>query len=361
MSLSHYIDKQIIDKNRNIYFKHYRWILHVLLMLLLTIIGMAESTDDFRNLDIKHMLIAMLPLIPFYIFFYYYCLYLLPYCFKLQRHKRFWIQLITLILIFPCISFYIQWNIKGDFPSLTKDLTKNNISINLLNAYISFLSSFVCFTALFYFFELLEEIRTVKETAQHKHEHNTAALNKIKTQINPAFMSASLNGIIHLAETNNDHAAEAVIQFSDVLRYRLYKSKNKLVAIEQEITQLQNLFNLQHNLSVQGCNCNLEIEGSIHDGRIVPLSLITLVEPLFNLKEITIDTSLLMYLLIEENDIQVAIELNTSPSAFIDLQFEKIKKDLEQLTYEGVNFTLEKDPNNYSLRTCIPTFKNSIA
>jgi hypothetical protein len=174
-------------------------------------------------------------------------------------------------------------------------------------------------------------------------------------------MSASLDGIVHLAETDGSRAAEAVIHFADVLRYRLYKSKNRFIPIEQEITQLKNLFQLQHDLPNQNIDCSLEIEGNINEAKVVPLSLITLAEPLFNLKGISDDVSLLMYLLIEEDEIQVAIELNISPSPFLDLQFEKIKKDLEQLTYEGINFTLEKDSNNYSLRTCIPTFKNSIA
>ena len=73
------------------------------------------------------------------------------------------------------------------------------------------------------------------------------------------------------------------------------------------------------------------------------------------------DWSLLMYLLIEDDEIQVAIEINSPTSSLLENQFEKIKKDLEQLTYEGINFTIEKETNNYSLRTCIPTFKNSIA
>jgi two-component system LytT family sensor kinase len=361
MSLTNYIDRQIINKNKGIYFKHSRWIMHVVLILMFSVVSVGECIDSSKDFSFVKVGKASLTIIPFLIFFYYYCLYLLPYCFKLQHYKKFWIQLILLLLIFPAIDFYIQWNIKDSLPSLAKDFAGIGILENIAKTYVSFLSSFALLTAMLYFCELLEEISTVKETEQHNKEHYMAALNRIKTQINPAFMSASLDGIIDLAEAKDNRAAEAVIQFSDVLRYRLYKSKNRLVAIEQEITQLQNLFHLQHSLSDRGCNCNLEIEGNIHEGRMVPLSLITLVEPLFNIKNTTDDISLLMYLLIEEREIQVAIELSVNPSPALDLQFEKIKKDLEQLTYDGINFTLEKDQNNYSLRTCIPTFKNSIA
>jgi len=360
MSLNQYIDKQIIDKNRNIYFKHYRWIVHALWMFFFTLIGITESISSGKDISIANIALALLPLIPFYVFFYYYCLYLLPYCFKLKHHRKFWLHLLTLLLVFPVIYYCIEWNIKGYFPDLQKDLDNSHFS-NLASAYVSFLSSFVSFTAMLYFFELLEEIRTVKETAEHKQEYSLAALNKIKTEINPVFMSASLDGIIHLAEAKDSRAAEAVIHFADVLRYRLYKSKSRLVLVAQEIAQLQNLFRLQQSLPDQRNDFSLDIEGVVPDAQLVPLSLITSVEPLFNLKEVSGNISLLMYLLIEEREIQVAIELNTSPSPFLDLQFGKIRKDLAQLNGEGINFTLEKEQNNYSLRTCIPIFKNSIA
>lgn len=361
MSLTNYIERQIIHKNRGIYFKHYRWIMHVVLILMFSAVSLAECIDSSKDVTFAKVAKASLTIIPFLIFFYYYCLYLLPYCFKQQHYKKFWIQLTLLLLIFPAIDFYIQWNIKDSLPSLAEDLTGKGIPENIAKTYISFLSSFALLTAMLYFCELLEEISTVKETEQHKKEHYAAALNKIKTQINPAFMSASLDGIIDLAEAGDNRASEAVIHFADILRYRLYKSKNKLVPVEQEITQLQNLFALQHTFPKHCSNCTLEIEGSIQAARMVPLTLITLVEPLLNQEQNDGNGSLLMYLLLEEDAIQVAIELNAYPTPSLDLQFDKIKKDLEQLTYTGINFTLDKDQNNYSLQTCIPIFKNSIA
>lgn len=361
MSLTNYIDRQIINKNKGIYFKHYRWTMHVVLILMFSAVSVAECIDSSKDFTFSKVAKASLTIIPFLIFFYYYCLYLLPYCFKLQRYKKFWIQLILLLLLFPAIDFYIQWNIKDSLPSLVKDFAGKGIFENVVKTYISFLSSFALLTAMLYFCELLEEISTVKETEQHNKEHYTAALNRIKTQINPVFMSASLDGIIDLAEAKDSRAAEAVIHFADILRYRLYKSKSKLVPVEQEITQLQNLFELQHSFPKQCSNCTLEMEGTIQAARMVPLTLITLVEPLLNQEQKDNNSSLLMYLLLEEEAIQVAIELNAIPSPLLDAQFDKIKKDLEQLTYEGINFTLDKDQNNYSLRTCIPIFKNSIA
>jgi two-component system LytT family sensor kinase len=361
MSLNNYIDRQIIDKNRGIYFKKGRWGLHAIMLLLFWLAMIVEAVDEFKGLTFYKFCIASLPIIPFILFFYYYCLYLVPYCFKQGQYKKFWLELLLLLLVLPPIVFLIQLNLQHSLPEVEAKLSSNSHLMILGKAYYTFLTSFAGFTSMLYLMELLEEVSTVKETAQHKQEHYTAALNKIKTQINPTFMAESLDGIIHLAETKEQNAAEAVIHFADVLRYRLYKSKSRLVETAQEIAQLHNLFLLQQSFPNQCGNCSLEIEGEIQEGQIVPLTLINLVEPLLNFGKHEKDWSLLMYLLPEETGIQVAIELNATPSLVLEQQFDKIKEDLEQLTHKGINFTIEKEPHNYSLRTCIPIFKNSIA
>jgi 16S rRNA C1402 (ribose-2'-O) methylase RsmI len=68
-----------------------------------------------------------------------------------------------------------------------------------------------------------------------------------------------------------------------------------------------------------------------------------------------------MYLLIEEKEIQVAVELTTDQENVVERQTERIHEEIQQLLYTGLNFTVEKDQNTYSLRTCIPIFRNSIA
>jgi len=286
---------------------------------------------------------------------------MVPYLFKQNHYKKFWLELTLQILILPPLFFLIQMATKSMLPGIVEDFAEHGELYNLGKAYLSFISIFVSFTSMLYFMELLEEVNTVTETDQHKREHYMAALNRIKTQINPVFMSESLDGIIALAENKDDKAADAVIHFADVLRYRLYKSKNKLVPIDQEIAQLQNLFELRKSSPLYLNNCTLEIEGTFPDARMVPMTLISLVESLLIFGKHEADWSLLMYLLPDENEIQVAIEINTPASEALEHQFGKIRSDLEQLTYDGINFTIEKEPNNYSLRTCIPIFKNSIA
>ena len=361
MSLSNYIDRQIILKNRGIYFKKGRWVFHILLGLLILSGNVVDSLGELSKSHFNQIVISILSSLPFILFIYYYCLYMVPYLFKQNLYKKFWMELVLLLIALPPVIFLIRFGTQNILPGVTADFKKDGNLLTLGKDYSSFISMFVGFTAMLYFMELLEEISTVKETDDHKKEHYSAQLNKIKTQINPIFMSESLEGIIALAETKDEHAANAVIHFADVLRYRLYKSRDKLTTVEQEVYQLQNLFELRNSFPFQMGKCILEIQGDIPNAKMVPLTLINLVESLLTFGKNDPDWSLLMYLLIEDDEIQVAIEINSPTSSLLENQFEKIKKDLEQLTYEGINFTIEKETNNYSLRTCIPTFKNSIA
>jgi hypothetical protein len=361
MSLSHYIDRHLLLKNRAIYFKNGRWIFHVVIVFFVLAIDILSSLDSVKNISGRQFAASFLPLVPFWMFFYYYCLYMVPYLFKRNQYRKFWVELILLIAILPPIYFLIRMATRSLLPGIAADFAKHTNLSNLGTDYFTFISIFVVFTSMLYLLELLEEINTVKETDDHNKEQYTASLNKIKTQINPVFMSESLEAIIALAEIRDDSAAGAVIHFADVLRYRLYKSRNKLVPVEQEIIQLKNLFELRNSFPFQTGKNSLEIEGDLPDARMVPLTLINLVESLLTFGKNDPDWSLLMYLLTDEDEIQVAIEINTPTNSLLENQFEKIKRDLEQLTYDGINFTIEKEPNNYSLRTCIPIFKNSIA
>jgi len=359
MSLNHYIDRQIIAKNRGIYFKKGRWIAHVLLLALYWLIMVTDNVDKPGDLTWHKGLIGTLPIVPYLCFFYYYCLYLVPYCFKQKRYKKFWTAMAALFVTIPLITLAVQYAIQWRWPGLLEGL-KPAVGANIVGAYYAFFSSFVGYSAALYLMELLEEVSTVKETAQYKKEHHAVVLSRIKTQLNPAFMSESLGGIIQLAETGNAAAAESVIHFSDLLRYRLYKSRGLRVELNQELAQLQNLFTLQQLFPGPG-NCRLEVDGNLGNTLITPMSLINLAEPLLQACRATPEGSLVMYLLVEETGIQVALELGTALSEETDDLLYKIREGLQQLIQREINFTIEKASNNYSIRTCIPITRPSTA
>lgn len=359
MSIHNYIEHQLIRKSLGTYFRRGKWIFHVLFLLIFLVGTIFKfSGSKINEWTVQKVLTAIGLLMPFLLFFYFYCLYLVPYCFKRNKFKTFWILLLCSLAIFPVIDYGLQKWALSSLPKLAEKFANQSIWGSIIKVYIDFITSFVGFTSMLYFMEILEGINIHKETDLHKSQLTATELHRIKTQMNPDFMVRSLDGIIQLADQQDVQAPGSVIDFSDVLRYRLYRSKEKLVSLDEELTQLNNLFRLHNAIPGQAASCTLETEGDATLALVVPLSLINIVEPLLTTFESGAHWSLLMYLLIEEKEIQVAVELATEQGNAVDSQTERIHKDLQQLLYTGLNFTVEKDHNTFSLRTCIPIFRN---
>ncbi|WP_118975114.1 histidine kinase [Taibaiella koreensis] len=360
MSIHNYIEQELIRKNRGIYFRRGRWLMHVLFILIFCFASVVEIAESVKHL---HLLSATLTIgvglaAPFLVFIYFYCLYLIPYCFKLNRYRRFWTILLLMMALFPLIDIGLKTWAKPYLPGMEAVLDKGHPFQSVVRHYFTFISGFIGFACLLYFMELLEGISTDKETAENQSLKLATELHLLKTRMNPAFMVRSLDGIIALEEQQGEHAPDSVVGFSDVLRYRLYRSKERLVPLGEELAQLGNLMRLHNVLPGQEDTCSLETEGDIENTRIVPLSLINIAEPLLATFKPGGTWSLLMYLLMEEKEIQVAVELSAEGEEAITAETQRIHQDLQRLLYSGLNFTVEKEQNTFSLRTCIPIFRN---
>lgn len=358
MSIHSYIERQLIRKSLGTYFRRGKWILHLLFILLFWLIYVSKHGGSLKDWSMTKIIVSITITIPFIFFFYTYCLYLVPFCFKQNKYLKFWLLLFLLLLIFPLIDYGVLLWAKKYLPKLADKIDDQHPLVSIGKAYFSFITSFVGFTALLYFMELLEGVSTHKETYQHQHQLAATELHLIKTQMNPEFMIRSLDGIIQLTEKQDEHAPGSVIDFSDVLRYRLYRSKEKLVPLREELDQLRNLMQLHNVLPGQEHTSTLETEGDTEMAVAVPLSLINIAEPLLATFQAGANWSMLVYLLAEEKEVQVAVELTTDKLGGLDELFERIREDLWRLLYSGLNFTVEKVDNTYSLRTCIPIFRN---
>ncbi len=358
MSVHSYIERQLIRKSLGTYFRRGRWVLHLLFLIIFWLVYSRNQAGPIKNWTVAKVALAISLTFPFILFFYTYCLYLVPFCFKQNKFRKFWTLLALALLIFPPLDFALSAWAADYLPDLAKDIDLKHPFQALGSTYFSFISSFVGFTALLYFMELLEGVNTHKETYQHQHQLAATELHMIKTQMNPEFVVRSLDGIIELAEQRGAHAPDSVVNFSDVLRYRLYRSQEKLVPLHEELTQLSNLMQLHNVLPGQENSSSLETEGDPGDWVVVPLSLIKIAEPLLATFKPGTNWSLLLYLLVEEKEVQVAAELSIDDHEGMDELMERIREDLWRLLYSGLNFTVEKEQNTYSLRTCIPIFRN---
>jgi len=136
-----------------------------------------------------------------------------------------------------------------------------------------------------FFFGILRHIYNyikLKQSAQQLLiEKQQAELNYLKSQTNPHFLFNTLNNIYSLARDKSDLAPESILRLSKMLRYMLYETGGKYIAIEQELKIISDyiaLEKLRYDDSLR-INFNHDIEDMKQ--ALPPLLLIPLVENAF--------------------------------------------------------------------------------
>jgi hypothetical protein len=137
-----------------------------------------------------------------------------------------------------------------------------------------------------------------------------------------------------------------------VLRYRLYRSNQMSVKLGEELQQLDNLFKLQHTLPAGVVS--LEVEGENERALLTPMLLLNTAEALLTSYRDDDDWSLLMYILIEATELQVAIEVSSTDHKLIDEKLQIIHEETERICGATLNFDIGQTKNNYSIRLCLP-------
>jgi two-component system, LytTR family, sensor kinase len=181
-------------------------------------------------------------------------------------------------------------------------------------------------------------VKTLKKLSALSQEKISAELQFLRSQTNPHFLFNSLNAIYFLIDKENTEARQALLQFSEMLRYQLYDCNADTIEIEKEITYLNDYIRLQQLRREKHYEITLRVDDDLEGFRIAPLLLLPLVENAF--KHISHHAHLPNRILIEihkQNDFfQIRVEnskeahqRNTDTSRGIGLA--NIKRRLELL------------------------------
>jgi signal transduction histidine kinase len=106
-------------------------------------------------------------------------------------------------------------------------------------------------------------------------------LNFLKSQINPHFFFNTLNNLYSLTLKKSDLAPEVVLKLSDLMSYMLYESNTPKIALDKEITYLQNYIDVEQLRFGQRLTVDFEVTGSTSQVQIPPMILILFVENSF--------------------------------------------------------------------------------
>jgi len=112
------------------------------------------------------------------------------------------------------------------------------------------------------------------------HRTNTELIY-LRKQTNPHFLFNSLNSIYSLAHKKSDLVPDAIVTLSELMRYMLYETDNKTVALEKEINYIQNYIELQKLRLNNIEDIFINVHGDTKNKFIEPLLLISFVENAF--------------------------------------------------------------------------------
>ena len=146
--------------------------------------------------------------------------------------------------------------------------------------YIHEYSTIILILAVYRFFTNWQEKQ--QEANQLEREKISTEIQLLKTQVNPDFMFSSLERVKTLTQQRSKQAPTLLLDLAHFLRYVLYETKAETVTLALEVSTIRQYVSLQKML----CSTNLEvalmIRGLIDHQRVVPLSLLPLVENAFD-------------------------------------------------------------------------------
>ncbi|MCI5058083.1 histidine kinase [Phaeodactylibacter sp.] len=150
-------------------------------------------------------------------------------------------------------------------------------------------SAFEHFTNLFFFVLITSSFKFSREylkkqglLLKSENAQLRAELSLLKSQVSPHFLFNTLNNLYGLIVQNqNQQAAEALLQLSDLMRYLLQSSKADKVRLKEEILFIEDYLNLEKIRLSKNADIKWEVSGMDNETDIAPLLFIPLVENAF--------------------------------------------------------------------------------
>lgn len=204
-----------------------------------------------------------------------------------------------------------------------------------------YLLNFLIFSIILFFMEKNEEGHTDLELEKEQQEIEQVKLDMLKTNISPDFLMRSLAQLKQSATYMTESTPEAILTFSDLLRYRLYSKRKQSAKLNEELDALQSFIHfIDLNKHNNNLTINIQIQGDTDHKSIAPLALVNILEP-FCKAHSNQPVVLNMILLIEDHSILLEMDysLRANPILLADLQ--EYGENYKQLYGESVKFHFE--------------------
>lgn len=259
-----------------------------------------------------------------------------------------------LIAILCFIAGGFIWSYLGEWLHISEAITGSNRSVVLTLLFMGLLSF-----AYFGLIRFYNETTKLKVKARDfQIQKQIAELNLLKSQTNPHFLFNTLNNLYGLAREQHQYTADAILKLSDILRFTLYKSSEKFIALEQEIKIIEDYIDLEKIRYSKDVQIHFKKQIANEQVQIPPLLLLPMVENAFKhgAAEMIDKPVVEIELLQQQNHFEFKVQnsLNKEklslPNKTIGLP--NLKKQLE-LLYKEYKLDIAEEKNVFSIRLYI--------
>jgi sensor histidine kinase YesM len=212
----------------------------------------------------------------------YYWVFLKGYVFKKKA-----IPIVLSIICFIVLShiydkYVMNWSItKLPFVSVElKARALKDFSRPTIYFIISYTLNRILFTIIGFAF-LLRSLQQDEQLKVLKEQQLIAELTYLKAQLQPHFFFNTLNNIYALALKQSKDTAPLVAKLSEMMRYILYQSDQKMVLLKDEIAFIRNYVEVENIRYRSAIAINLDIQGIDDQSMISPLLLLPFIENAF--------------------------------------------------------------------------------
>jgi hypothetical protein len=183
-------------------------------------------------------------------------------------------------------------------------------------------------------------------------EKTEGELGLLKQQINPHFFFNTLNNLYALSLTQDRSTPEVILQLSELMRYVIYRGKEKQVSMEEEIQYLEDYIQLQRLRLHHQLDYRFEKQVEDKQVNIPPLLFIILVENAFKHGIEPAEKGSLLHLSLKTDDRYLTFScknsLEKSPQKEAGIGLQNLRRRLELLFPQRHELSIRKDPDTFT-------------
>lgn len=227
---------------------------------------------------------------------------------------------------------------------------------NLFLAFRNRMSSIILycleFMALKYFLDYLKEEQHRQELEQ---KHAEQRLRHLKGQINPHFLFNTINSFYALAVAKSNKLPDLLLRHADLLRYSLYETELKKVALSKEIDFLAGYVELESIRLEDNVEVQFEINGIVNGQKIAPLLMMPIFENAFK-HCVDSDEEAFVHIQMDIKDQEVFLQAKNSKNEYYQpmekggIGLKNLQQRLNLLYPNRHNLQIEEQANVYSIQ-----------